>query len=41
MTSLQAFVDLILTLLGIWFYGHVLGTFKEVKFEMAELSFLN
>ena len=41
MTSLQALVDLLITLLGIAFYGHILGTFKEVKFEMAELSFLN
>ena len=41
MTSLQAFVDLIVTLLGIAFYGHVIGVFKEVKFELAELSFLN
>ena len=41
MSSLQATVDLLITLLGIAFYGHILGTFKAVKFEMAELSFLN
>ena len=39
-TSLQAFLDVALMLLGIAVYGHVLGVFKEVKFEMAEISIL-
>jgi hypothetical protein len=40
MTTLQTAVDFLTTLLGIGIYGNVLGSFQEVKFEMAELSFL-
>jgi hypothetical protein len=36
LTTLQTIVDTLSTMLSIAVYGHILGGFKEVKFEMAE-----
>ena len=38
--TIQAALDTLWMLLGIAVYGHLLGSFKEIKFEMAEITIL-
>ena len=40
LTKLQHIVDMISMLLGLAFLGYLLGQFKLIKFEMAEMSFI-
>ena len=39
-SALQAGIDTFVMLFGIAVYGHFLGSFKEIKFEMAEVTLL-